>query len=598
MAGFAILLGLVLSGAEAAYSHLYTNRIFPGARIFDVRLNGLNKSEARQVVQTAIDAALAKGLRFKYRGHEIILDATTVSTDPDVARDLVRYNFDQALERAFALGRTGSWRERVAQQIRLRAAPLNVPAIVMLDRVQITDALQTALRRELASVKDARFVIDASTHPPSVRLEQEQSGFSLVLEPALNDLLWQVEHLDFRPIQLSDQIVQPRLKRTDLEPLLSRARTWANRPLPTFIYETQKFIVPAAIFFQWIAVTGTRPDLQLTVNSQIFTRDLKRLAANLEQEAKNGNLVVQAGKIVSFTAGTEGRQIDVSAALEEVLAHWPASSTFPLIVRKTYGRLVGTDPETLGIREILGVGKSNFSGSPVNRRKNIAHGVALVNGSIIQPGQIFSLVQTLGPVDEAHNWLPELVIKGNVTKPEYGGGLCQIGTTTFRAALVSGLPIVERQNHSYRVRYYEPAGTDATIYGPKPDFRFLNDTQHPVLINAYITGDEAFFEFWGTKDGRNVEQTKSTISNVTPPPSMKLVETLELPPGKKKCTEVAHTGADASFIYTVKYPSGEVKKTVFRSHYRPWQAVCLVGVEKLSQPAETAVTSTAAAAMN
>ncbi len=186
-------------------------------------------------------------------------------------------------------------------------------------------------------------------------------------------------------------------------------------------------------------------------------------------------------------------------------------------------------------------------------------------------------METLGAIDGAHGWLPELVIKGNETKPEYGGGLCQIGTTAFRGALNVGLPIVERRNHSYRVRYYEPAGTDATLYDPKPDFRFRNDMAHPVLINAYSSGTKVVFEFWGTKDGRVADPIKPRIFNIVQPPPMKLIETTDLPPGQKKCTESAHAGATAEFTYTVTYPNGEVKSEVFRSHYRPWQAVCLVG---------------------
>ena len=78
-------------------------------------------------------------------------------------------------------------------------------------------------------------------------------------------------------------------------------------------------------------------------------------------------------------------------------------------------------------------------------------------------------------------YLPELVIKGDEIKPEIAGGLCQVGTTMFRAAMNSGLKITERQNHSLVVSYYNDLsngnpGTDATIYDPHPDFRFLNDT--------------------------------------------------------------------------------------------------------------------------
>lgn len=587
--GGSLLLVLAVGGAEEMYARLYHNRIFPGARVLGVRLDGLSISEARKAIQNAIDAALAEGLRFEYRGREIVLDASTVSTDPDVSRDLIRYNFDGVLERAFALGREGPWQERVTRQIRLRTVPFHLPVVITIDRAQIADALHTALRRELPRAHDARFVFDMTARPSRVLIEPEQSGVTLVIEPALTRLLAQAERLDFRTIAVDDHITLPRVTQTDIEPLFPHAHAWTQRPSITFVYDAQRFVIPTALFSSWMAVTGTQGNFKLTIDPQKFEVDVRNVAGSIEQEAKDGSLEIKDKKVISFVSGTQGRRIDIQATLNTVLAHWPASSTIPIVVRVSQGRLTGIDPEALGIRELLGVGTSGFSGSPVNRRKNIAHGVAQVNGTIIQPGETFSLLKTLGPVDGAHQWLPELVIKGNVTKPEYGGGLCQIGTTTFRGALASGLPIVERQNHSYRVRYYEPAGTDATIYEPKPDFRFLNDTGYPIVIHAYIKGNDVFFEFWGTKDGRVVEQTKPSIFNVTPPPPMKLIETLELPPGKKKCTETAHAGADAQFTYTVTYQNSDVKKTVFRSHYRPWQAVCLVGVEKLSQPIEETI---------
>ena len=177
--------------------------------------------------------------------------------------------------------------------------------------------------------------------------------------------------------------------------------------------------------------------------------------------------------------------------------------------------------------------------------------------------------------------------------PEFGGGLCQVGTTMFRAVIACGLPVTMRRNHSYRVVYYEPAGTDATIYDPWPDFRFINDLPTYILIQAKISGDTLSFEFWGTKDGRLVETTKSTIYNIVKPEPTKVIETLDLKPGEKKCTEHAHNGADAYFDYKVTYADDTVKEKRFSSHYVPWQEVCLLGVEKLSAPPETATSTPA-----
>jgi vancomycin resistance protein YoaR len=203
---------------------------------------------------------------------------------------------------------------------------------------------------------------------------------------------------------------------------------------------------------------------------------------------------------------------------------------------------------------------------------------------LIKPGEEFSLIKALGKIDGTTGYLQELVIKENKTTPEYGGGLCQIGTTLFRAVVNSGLPVTMRRNHSYRVAYYEPAGTDATIYDPLPDFRFMNDTGKALLLQTKISGDKAVFTFWGTRDGRTVSSTKPVIYNIVKPGPTKLVETTDLKPGEKKCTEKAHNGADAYFDYQVIYPSGEEKKVRFSSHYVPWREVCLVGVVATSTP--------------
>jgi vancomycin resistance protein YoaR len=158
----------------------------------------------------------------------------------------------------------------------------------------------------------------------------------------------------------------------------------------------------------------------------------------------------------------------------------------------------------------------------------------------------------------------------------------------FRTALASGLPITERRNHSYRVSYYEPAGTDATIYSPRPDLKFKNDTNNNILIQARFEGtNDMYFDFWGTSDGRTATTTYPVIYNIVSPGPTQIIETTELPVGEKKCTERAHSGAEAYFDYTVVYNpnSAEENKveTRFQSKYVPWREVCLVGVEKIEE---------------
>jgi len=139
------------------------------------------------------------------------------------------------------------------------------------------------------------------------------------------------------------------------------------------------------------------------------------------------------------------------------------------------------------------------------------------------------------------------------------------------------------------VSYYEPAGTDASVYDPWPDVRFVNDSPTNILIQSRIEGNEIFFDFWGEEDGRIATTTYPVIYNITPPQPTKIIETDELAPGEKKCTERAHNGADAYFDYTVTYPENATTSPLekverFSSHYVPWQEVCLVGKEATATP--------------
>ncbi|MEK7530178.1 MAG: VanW family protein, partial [Patescibacteria group bacterium] len=246
---------------------------------------------------------------------------------------------------------------------------------------------------------------------------------------------------------------------------------------------------------------------------------------------------------------------------------------------------IGTgEVNDLGITEVLGVGTSNFKGSPANRVKNIRHGVNKLNGILIAPDEEFSLLAALRPFTIEDGYLPELVIKGDEIKPEVAGGLCQIGSTTFRAVMNSGLPVTERRNHSLVVSYYnDPSngnpGTDATIYDPAPDFRFVNDTGKYILFTTSMndsTGDLRF-TFWGTNDGRKGYYSAPVVQNWIGAGEAQTRYTTYLPLGVRRC-QSAHPGANASFTYTVERPDGEVEQTVYESHYRALPTICLEGV--------------------
>ncbi|OGY89982.1 MAG: hypothetical protein A2458_05625, partial [Candidatus Kerfeldbacteria bacterium RIFOXYC2_FULL_38_9] len=291
-------------------------------------------------------------------------------------------------------------------------------------------------------------------------------------------------------------------------------------------------------------------------------------------------------------AAEDGREINMKKTAQAVhnwllntyLSAYSEKKPIALVVDITKPKFSPENVAELGIKNLLGTGYSNMAGSPVNRQHNIARGVELLNGLLVAPQEQFCLNKALKPYTIENGYLSELVIAGNETKPEVGGGLCQVGTTSFRAALSSGVNITERQNHSYQVSYYSDPrngkpGTDATIYDPWPDFCFINDTSAYILMQTRLEGTALYFDYWGTNDGRKASYTEPVTYNWVAPPPTKEIPTPDLAPSQKRCTESAHAGITASFVYHIDYADGTTYEKEYVSVYKPWQAVCQVGEE-------------------
>ncbi|MDQ3018644.1 MAG: VanW family protein [bacterium] len=230
------------------------------------------------------------------------------------------------------------------------------------------------------------------------------------------------------------------------------------------------------------------------------------IAATVNTQSAEPSIKIEDGKVTEFTPPRTGKALDrYNSTLKIIESLQNGQSTIELSVQTTKPQKELKDLNNLGLTEIIGRGESKFGGSPFNRRHNINVGIEKMKGIIVKPGEEFSFNKYLGPVEAHTGFLPELVIKKTGTVPEFGGGLCQVSSTAWRAAMHAGLPITQRRNHSYAVQYYAPQGTDATIYPGVIDMKFTNDTGHNILIWPYLKDkDHLMFDFYGTFDDRKV----------------------------------------------------------------------------------------------
>ncbi len=285
----------------------------------------------------------------------------------------------------------------------------------------------------------------------------------------------------------------------------------------TIKFEDQTWNIPAATnsaapifsvrndFNLETLVQNSRAGRHVTATAQLLSleavAELEKIADEMKQAPEDARLIIENGRATTFNPGQNGQVLNLYA-LRGLLVQTKTDIDLPLILTEPKNKLADTN--SLGIRELVAVGVSDFTGSPRNRIVNVTVGAEKFDGIIVKPGQEFSFNEYLGDVDAEHGFLPELVIKPGGVIPEFGGGLCQVSSTAFRAAMNAGLPITARRNHSFAVQYYAPQGTDATIYPGSQDMKFVNNLSSNMLIHTKIVGKKLYFEYYGTKDTRQV----------------------------------------------------------------------------------------------
>ena len=583
----------------ATYAQSYNNKIFPGVSIGPIDVGGLTHEKAAAKLATATNAAIKDGLTVTIDGltQTIPLLNEGVS-DPDTSVELVNWKIDAAVETALAVGRQNSLASIVVPLV-VRVNHRTVGLAPNIDQDRLLSELAQAFPQAHQPAVEPAFLIKKINGAWQALVSVGSSGTIVDHEELLAKMEQSLRTELFLPVlsaKTNEQ--QPRVSQEAAEGLVDEVVTIMQAAPYTLTYADEYGEYEWSLDEEMLA-SALAPILKNNAAVvgfvSTFSDTMRTLTSDVLTPAQDAKLVIENGKVKEFQTSKAGAELNMDETLAAITAVWgQADQTIELAVTTTAPSVDVGDVNDLGINEILGVGTSNFSGSPTNRIKNIKNGARLLNGTLIKPGETFSLLNTLKPFTTDNGYLPELVIKGDKIQPELGGGLCQIGTTIFRAAMNSGMPIVERRSHSLAVSYYfDPEngtpGTDATIYEPSPDFKFLNDTGYYILIATDVNtiNGQLTFTLWGTSDGRQGSYSAPVVSSWISPGETRNIETLDLEPGKIQCQH-AYPGANASFTYTIKRSEDEIEEQIFTSSYRALPEICLVGVAELT-PTEPTV---------
>ena len=223
---------------------------------------------------------------------------------------------------------------------------------------------------------------------------------------------------------------------------------------------------------------------------------IEYLSEFLDTPPVNASITMENNQIV-YTLEAMGHGIDRETLAAKIYDTDPLSGkTIPIPMHDLEPSIT---QEMLQSKFVLrGSYTTSFSDSTKNRKYNIRFGAEKINGTILKPGDIFSANDTLGKRTRANGWKNAGAYESGEVVQQPGGGVCQLSSTLYNAALYADMEIVERRNHSMPVHYVD-RGRDATInsVGNIIDFKFRNNTSSDVIIMAYTTGNTLHMEIYG-----------------------------------------------------------------------------------------------------
>jgi vancomycin resistance protein YoaR len=564
--------------AYIAYHLAYLNKIYPGVTIVGHPAGNLTITQATNKLQTLIPTLLL---------HRIEVESDGQQWELDLKKANLSYDTTATAKKAYQIGRTGKLINDLQAKIKTWVKGTNIGMEYSLD--------QNALESQIATIAAQIFIpaikptIKALESTPSgetsrILIEQGKDGRELDRRQLISLLTSHLSFLNFNPIDLPIIHISPKLTSEQIENTRQRAEEFLGK----------KLILLADEQTRW--EFGENDLIELLSFTDGFDQDKiaswsANLALAINRPAENAAFQFSEGKVGEFRPAKEGKTLEQKKTVDLIaqslaeLKKGGNQLTVRLPITITPPAIKTADANTLGIKELIGKGISYFRGSIPSRTHNIQLASFKLNGVLIPPGEVFSFNQALGEVSQSTGYKEAHIIKEGRTILGDGGGVCQVSTTLFRAALNGGLPIEERHAHAYRLFYYEqdsPVGLDATVFAPTVDLKIKNDTPAHILIQTNVDLENKIltFELYGTYDGRLATISKSRVWDQTPPPPDLYQDDPTSPVGTIKQIERKVWGAKVAFDYRVERNGETLQNRTFYSNYRPWQAVYLRGTRQ------------------
>ena len=571
-----VLVVVLATGLVAALEVSAAGEVRRGVRVGGVELSGLTRTTATERLQAAAGPIQAAPLT---------LQAGTATVRVARSKAGVELDVEASVAAAMAVGRTGPLD---ADRYKGWFARIDLPWTAKVASARLERQLAALDRRVGSEVREPTLRIGGRTLTPGASGPgaggTNAPAGAVAVEPVAGRPGKAVDRAGAQAALLAAAAAPagtavslpigerpPSVAPAAAKAAADRAATLLQAPVEVTAGGGQAELRPADLA-PLVRTQAAAGQLRLALDAAGLDRLLRREARFAYTEPKDARFR-PAGSGISIVPGVAGLEVvpkkAAAAVLDAGTAGTDRSAVLPTTV--TQPELTTKEAKSLGVKEVMSTFTTTFSSGDVPRVHNISLIAAAVHGSLVRPGQVFSMNAATGQRTAAKGYRTAHVIKNGEIVDGLGGGVCQAGTTMFNTAFVAGLPVTERRNHSLHISHY-PMGRDATLNWPGTDLKFRNDSPYGIYITSRATPSTLTFTFWSTSRGYKVASSTSAASNYRAPPT-RYEDDPTLPKGEEVVEEAGSSGFDVTVSRTVTKGGTVVRRDRFVSNYSPWVRV-------------------------
>ena len=456
---------LLLGGGYAAAGAFASDRVPRGTTVAGVAVGGQTPAQARSTLETEladrVDAPISVGV-----------DGRSVEVDPAEAG--LSFDLDASVE---AAGGGSSWApDRLWDYW---TGGDEVDPVVDVDESAMADTLDR-LEGELGTEPvDATVTFTGS----SVRTTKATTGQLLDDQAAREALV--AAYLSEEPTAELDLVdVQPEITDADAEAAVEELANPALASPVTLLFGETPVKLRPADYAKALSLEPEGGELALAVDPDVLTELVGDATASGEPVDATIRIVDGEPKVVPAKPGVDFADEDVYDAFIDLLDEPAGERRAEVDATVVEPEVTTKDIRKLGIKEQVSTFTTYYPHADY-RNTNIGRAAELTNGTLLLPGEIFSMNDIVGERTRENGFTEGFIISNGILKEDLGGGVSQLATTLFNAMFFAGLEDVEHKPHSFYIDRY-PVGREATVAWGALDLRFRNDTDHGVYVQSYI----------------------------------------------------------------------------------------------------------------